>query len=59
MTAAADRTVLQTEITIRIREASMMNYDLMEVLRWNRKMPLKPPDWNHPQQMELFSDSLY
>ena len=47
-----------TEITIRIRDALMMNYDLLEVLRWDRKMLLKPPDWNRPQQLELFGDFL-
>ena len=47
-----------TEITIRIRDALMMNYDLMEVLRWDRKTILKPPDWNRPRQMELFGDFL-
>ena len=47
-----------TEITIRIRDALMMNYDLMEVLRWDRKTILKPPDWNRPQQMDFFGDFL-
>ena len=47
-----------TEITIRIRDALMMNCDLMEILRWDRKTILKPPDWNRPRQMELFSDFL-
>ena len=47
-----------TEITIRIRDALMMNYDLMEILRWDRKTILKPPDWNRPRQMELFGDFL-
>ena len=47
-----------TEITIRIRDALMMNYDLMEILRWDRKTILKPPDWNRSQQMELFGDFL-
>ena len=47
-----------TEITIRIRDALMMNYVLMEVLRWDRKTILKPPDWNHPRQLELFGEFL-
>ena len=47
-----------TEITIRIREALMMNYDLMEILQWDRKTILKPPNWNRSQQMELFGDFL-
>ncbi|MBQ6596442.1 MAG: hypothetical protein IJH79_02715 [Lentisphaeria bacterium] len=47
-----------TEITIRLRDAFMMNYDLMEVLRWDRKTILKHPDGNRPRQMELFSDFL-
>ena len=37
-----------TEIIIRIRDAFVMNYDLMEVLRWDRKTILKPPYWNRP-----------
>ncbi len=41
------------KITIRIRDALMMNYALMEVLRWDRKTILKPPDWNRPRQMEI------
>ncbi|MBR4518252.1 MAG: DUF4372 domain-containing protein [Victivallales bacterium] len=40
------------------RYALMMNCDLMEVLRWDRKTILKPPDWNRPRQMELFGDFL-
>ena len=47
-----------TEITIRIRDVLMMNYDLMEVLRWDRKTIFKPPEWNRPRQMELFGDFL-
>ena len=47
-----------TEIPIRIRDALMMNYDLMEVLRRDRKTILKPPDGNRPRQMELFGDFL-
>ena len=47
-----------TEITIRIRDALMMNYDLMEILQWDRRTILKPPDWNRPRQMELFGDFL-
>ena len=47
-----------TEITIRIRDALMMNYDLMKVLRWDRKKLLKPPDWNQAQQLELLGDFL-
>ena len=43
-----------TGVAIRIRDAIMMNYDLMEILRWNRTTILKPPDWNRPRQMELF-----
>ena len=40
------------------RYALMMNCDLMEVLRWDRKTILKPPDWNRPRQMEHFGDFL-
>ena len=47
-----------TEITNRIRDALMMNYDLMEILQWDRKTILKPPDWNQPHQMEFFGDFL-
>ena len=38
--------------------ALMTNCDLMEVLRWDRKTILKPPDRNRPRQMELFGDFL-
>ena len=47
-----------TEITNRIRDALMMNYVLLEVLRWDRKTILRPPDWNRPRQMEFFGDFL-
>ena len=45
-----------TEITVRIRDGIMMNYDLMEILLWDRKTFSKPPDWNQPQQADLFGD---
>ena len=45
-----------TEITVRIRDGIMMNYDLMEILLWDRKTFSKPPDWNQPQQPDLFGD---
>ena len=45
-----------TEITNRIRDALMMNYDLKEILQWDRRTSLRPPDWNQPRQMEFFGD---
>ena len=61
----ADRPVLHDQRLLRngdvphpVRDGHMMNYDLMEVLRWDRKTILKPPDWNRPRQMELFGDFL-
>jgi len=47
-----------TEVTRRIRDSLMMNYVLMEVLAMNEKMIRKPPDWNRPQQLDLFGDFL-
>jgi len=47
-----------TEITIRIKDALMMNYSLIEILRWDRRMLLKPPEWNQAEQMELFGNFL-
>ena len=45
-----------TEITNRIRETLMMNYSLLEVLNLESKTIKKPPDWNQPQQLELFGE---
>ena len=44
------------EITVRIHDGIMMNYDLMEILLWDRKTFSKPPDRNQPQQPDLFGD---
>ena len=43
-----------TEITDRIRDTLMQNMSLLEVLSWTRKTILKPPDWNLPDQPDLF-----
>ena len=45
-----------TEITDRIRDTLMQNMSLLEVLSWTRKTILKPPDWNLPDQPDLFGD---
>ena len=48
-----------TEITDRIRDTLMQNLSLLEVLSWTRKTILKPPDWNLPDQPDLFGDFFY
>lgn len=48
-----------TEITNRIRDTLMQNLSLLEILGLDRKSIEKPPDWNHPEQPELFSMFLY
>ena len=45
-----------TEITRGIRETLMMAYSLLEVLNLEEKVLQKPPDWNRPQQLELFGE---
>ena len=45
-----------TEITDRIRDTLMQNMSLLEVLSWTRKTILKPPDWNLPDQPDLFGN---
>ena len=37
----------------------MQNMSLLEVLPWTRKTILKPPDWNLPDQPDLFGDFFY
>ena len=34
----------------------MMAYSLLEVLNLEEKVLQKPPDWNQPQQLELFGE---
>lgn len=45
-----------TEITNRIRETLMQNMSLLEILALDRKAIETPPDWNLPEQPELFND---
>ena len=44
------------KITDRIRDTLIQNMSLLEVLSWTRKTILKPPDWNLPDQPDLFGD---
>ena len=48
-----------TELTNRIRDTLMQNLSLLEMLSLDRKTLKKPPDWNLPEQPELFSEFLY
>ena len=43
-----------TVITNRLREMLMGDFDLMELLKLDRKALGKPPNWNKPQQLMLF-----
>jgi len=43
-----------TELTWRIKDTLMMNFSLLEALNQDKKIIKKPPDWNLPQQLELF-----
>ena len=45
-----------SEITIRIRNTLMMNCDLVEIPRRDRKTILKSPDRNRPLPTEFFGD---
>ena len=45
-----------TELTNRIRDTLMQNLSLLETISLDRKTIKKPPDWNQPEQMELFSE---
>ena len=47
-----------TELTNRIRDTLMQNLSLLEILALDRKTILKPPDWNSPEQLELFNEFL-
>lgn len=47
-----------TELTNRIRDTLMQNLSLLEILALNRKTITKPPDWNSPEQLELFNEFL-
>ena len=48
-----------TGLTNRIRETLMQNLSLLEILALDRKTITKPPDWNSPEQLELFNEFLY
>lgn len=43
-----------TELTWRIKDTLMQNFSLLEALNLDKKIIKKPPDWNQPQQLELF-----
>ena len=45
-----------TELTNRIRDTLMQNLSLLEILTLDRKIIAKPPDWNSPEQLELFNE---
>lgn len=47
-----------TEITNRICDTLMQNLSLLEILAIDRKTIEKPPDWNLPEQPELFNEFL-
>ncbi len=47
-----------TEITNRIQETLMQNLSLLEILCLDKKTIQKPPDWNQPEQLELFTQLL-
>ncbi len=47
-----------TEITNRIRDTLMQNLFLLEILCLDKKTIQKPPDWNQPEQLELFTQLL-
>lgn len=47
-----------TELTNRIRDTLMQNLSLLEILALDRKTISKPPDWNSPEQLELFNEFL-
>ncbi len=36
----------------------MQNLSLLEILCLNKKIIQKPPDWNQPEQLELFTQLL-
>lgn len=44
-----------TEITNRIRDTLMQNLSLLEILSLDKKTIQKPPDWNQPDQPDLFT----
>ncbi len=47
-----------TEITNRIHDTLMQNLSLLEILALERKTIAKPPDWNQPEQPDLFTPFL-
>ncbi len=48
--------LLLTVITNRLREMLMSDFNLMELLKLDRKALEKPPDWNQPRQLMLFGE---
>ena len=47
-----------TVITNRLQEMLMSDFDLMELLKLDRKALEKPPGWNKPWQLMLFGEFL-
>ncbi len=47
-----------TEITNRIRDTLMQNLSLLKILCLDKKTIQKPPDWNLPEQPDLFTPFL-
>ena len=48
-----------TELANRLRDTLMSDFALLEVLNLNRDTLKKPPDWNAPEQLDLFANSCY
>ena len=44
-----------TELANRLRDTLMSDFALLEVLNLNRNTLKKPPDWNAPEQLDLFA----
>ena len=45
-----------TELANRLRDTLMSDFALVEVLNLNRDTLKKPPDWNAPEQLDLFAN---
>ena len=45
-----------TELANRLRDTLMSDFALVEVLNLNRNTLKKPPDWNAPEQLDLFAN---
>ena len=45
-----------TELANHLRDTLMSDFALVEVLNLNRDTLKKPPDWNAPEQLDLFAN---